>query len=56
MHNFFFNRLHSQTKQSTGFLREFQSLNVANRVRDITQGKGANVVFETVGGDLLESA
>jgi NADPH:quinone reductase len=35
---------------------DYKQENVAERVRAITQGKGANVVFETVGGDLFESA
>jgi NADPH:quinone reductase len=35
---------------------DYKQENVADRVRDLTQGKGANVVFETVGGDLFEAA
>jgi NADPH:quinone reductase len=35
---------------------DYKQENVADRVRNLTQGKGANVVFETVGGDLFESA
>jgi NADPH:quinone reductase len=35
---------------------DYKLENVSDRVRNLTQGKGANVVFETVGGDLFEAA
>jgi NADPH:quinone reductase len=35
---------------------DYKQENVADRVRNLTQGRGANVVFETVGGDLFEAA
>jgi NADPH:quinone reductase len=35
---------------------DYKLENVSDRVRNLTQGEGANVVFETVGGDLFEAA
>jgi NADPH:quinone reductase len=35
---------------------DYKQENVVARIQEITQGKGVNVAFETVGGDLFEAA
>jgi NADPH:quinone reductase len=35
---------------------DYKQENVAERIKEFTQGKGVNVAFETVGGDLFEAA
>jgi NADPH:quinone reductase len=38
------------------FAIDYKQEDVASRIKELTQGKGVNVVFETVGGDLFEAA
>ncbi|GAA6620226.1 NADPH:quinone oxidoreductase family protein [Scytonema sp. NUACC26] len=35
---------------------DYKQENVSDRIKEFTQGKGVNVAFETVGGDLFEAA
>jgi NADPH:quinone reductase len=38
------------------YVIDYKQENVVDRIKELTQGKGVNVAFETVGGDLFESA
>lgn len=48
-------KLHKVKELGADYAIDYKQENVAERLKEITEGKGVNVAFETVGGDLFDA-